>query len=160
MAYRSGYLENKEIKQKPIDFNGILRAFWRAGYKQATFLHWDLNKIAYTEDGRQWIEGVLKNDVFSTDHNFICTISPYCLELLDKMKKPANYKELINKVNIYGVLDEIRSCFKFDKDKTPFPAPFVQFLDENEKELYSLLFGDLFGNFNNYRTERMKAVWI
>ena len=93
MAYRSGYLENKEIKQKPIDFNGILRAFWRAGYKQATFLNWDLKKIAYTEDGRQWIEGVLKNDVFSTDNNFICTISPYCLEVLDKMEKPANYKE-------------------------------------------------------------------
>ena len=69
-------------------------------------------------------------------------------------------KKMLAKITTYGVLDEVRSCFKFDKDKTPFPAPFVQFLDENEKELYSLLFGDLFGNFNNYQTERMKAVWV
>lgn len=158
MAYRSGYLEKKEIKKKTIDFNYILRSFWRSGYKQASDLYWDTKKIACTKDGQQWIDGFLQNDVFSTDHNFICTISQHCLGILEKLQdKPANYKELINKANIFGALEEIRSCFKFDKIE--LPAPLVQFLDENEKELRSLLFGDSFGNFNIYRAERTKAVW-
>lgn len=138
---------------KQLDFQDVLRISWRHGYKAS--LTSGLEPAFFcTQAGREFMQKILESDAFDEEKAFALRLLPESWEVLRKIEKPDNYRELMNKAIKLGVLFELEE--KFSTAKLEITDQMDAFLAENEDEMLKLIFDDSGGAM---AIERQKAIF-
>ena len=138
---------------KQLDFQDVLRISWRHGYKAS--LTSGLEPAFFcTQAGREFMQKILESDAFDEEKAFALRLLPESWEVLRKIEKPDNYRELMNKAIKLGVLFELEE--KFSTAKLEITDQMDAFLAENEDEMLKLIFDDSEGAM---AIERQKAIF-
>lgn len=140
-------------KTKSLNFQDVLRISWRNGYKAS--LTSGLEPAFFcTQAGREFMQKILESDAFDEEKAFALRLLPESWEVLRKIEKPDNYRELMNKAIKLGVLFELEE--KFSTAKLEITDQMDAFLAENEDEMLKLIFDDSSGAM---AIERQKAIF-
>lgn len=140
-------------KTKSLNFQDVLRISWRHGYKAS--LTSGLEPAFFkTKAGREFMQKILDSDCFDEEKAFALRLLPESWEVLRKIEKPDNYRELMNKAIKLGVMFELEE--KFSKAKLEITDQMDDFLAENEDEMLKLIFDDSGGAM---AIERQKAIF-
>lgn len=140
-------------KTKSLNFQDVLRISWRNGYKAS--LTSGLEPAFFcTQAGREFMQKILDSDAFDEEKAFALRLLPESWEVLRKIEKPDNYRELMNKAIKLGVLFELEE--KFSTAKLEITDQMDAFLAENEDEMLKLIFDDSSGAM---AIERQKAIF-
>lgn len=138
---------------KQLDFHDVLRISWRHGYKAS--LTSGLEPAFFcTQAGREFMQKILESDAFDEEKAFALRLLPESWEVLRKIEKPDNYRELMNKAIKLGVLFELEE--KFSTAKLEITDQMDAFLAENEDEMLKIIFDDSGGAM---AIERQKAIF-
>ena len=138
---------------KQLDFQDVLRISWRHGYKAS--LTSGLEPAFFcTQAGREFMQKILESDAFDEEKAFALRLLPESWEVLRKIEKPDNYRELMNKAIKLGVLFELEE--KFSTAKLEITDQMDAFLAENEDEMLKIIFDDSGGAM---AIERQKAIF-
>lgn len=138
---------------KQLDFQDVLRISWRHGYKAS--LTSGLEPAFFcTQAGREFMQKILESDAFDEEKAFALRLLPESWEVLRKIEKPDNYRELMNKAIKLGVLFELEE--KFSTAKLEITDQMDAFLAENEDEMLKIIFDDSEGAM---AIERQKAIF-
>ena len=138
---------------KQLDFQDVLRISWRHGYKAS--LTSGLEPAFFcTQAGREFMQKILESDAFDEEKAFALRLLPESWEVLRKIEKPDNYRELMNKAIKLGVLFELEE--KFSTAKLEITDQMDDFLAENEDEMLKIIFDDSGGAM---AIERQKAIF-
>lgn len=138
---------------KQLDFQDVLRISWRHGYKAS--LTSGLEPAFFcTQAGRDFMQKILESDAFDEEKAFALRLLPESWEVLRKIEKPDNYRELMNKAIKLGVLFELEE--KFSTAKLEITDQMDAFLAENEDEMLKIIFDDSEGAM---AIERQKAIF-
>ena len=138
---------------KQLDFQDVLRISWRHGYKAS--LTSGLEPAFFcTQAGREFMQKILESDAFDEEKAFALRLLPESWEVLRKIEKPDNYRELMNKAIKLGVLVEVEE--KFSTAKLEITDQMDAFLAENEDEMLKIIFDDSGGAM---AIERQKAIF-
>ena len=138
---------------KQLDFQDVLRISCRHGYKAS--LTSGLEPAFFcTQAGREFIQKILESDAFDEEKAFALRLLPESWEVLRKIEKPDNYRELMNKAIKLGVLFELEE--KFSTAKLEITDQMYAFLAENEDEMLKIIFDDSEGAM---AIERQKAIF-
>ena len=138
---------------KQLDFQDVLRISWRHGYKAS--LTSGLEPAFFcTQAGREFMQKILESDAFDEENAFALRLLPESWEVLRKIEKPDNYRELMNKAIKLGVLFELEE--KFSTAKLEITDQMDAFLAENEDEMLKIIFDDSGGAM---AIERQKAIF-
>ena len=100
------------------------------------------------------MQKILESDAFDEEKAFALRLLPESWEVLRKIEKPDNYRELMNKAIKLGVLFELEE--KFSKARIEITDQMDAFLVENEDEMLKLIFDDSGGAM---AIERQKAIF-
>ena len=100
------------------------------------------------------MQKILESDCFDEEKAFALRLLPKSWEVLRKIEKPDNYRELMNKAIKLGVLFELEE--KFSTAKLEITDQMDDFLAENEDEMLKLIFDDSSGAM---AIERQKAIF-
>ena len=150
MAKKRNYYKDQA---KKLDFQDVLRISWRHGYKAS--LTSGLEPAFFkTKAGREFMQKILESDAFDEEKAFALRLLPESWEVLRKIKKPDNYRELMNKAIKLGVLFELEE--KFSSARIEITDQMDAFLVENEDEMLKLIFDDSGGAM---AIERQKAIF-
>ena len=126
-------------KTKSLDFQDVLRTSWRHGYKAS--LTSGLQPAFFkTKAGQDFMQKILDSDCFDEEKAFALRLLPESWEVLRKIEKPDNYRELINKAIKLGVMFELEE--KFSTARIEITDQMDAFLAENEDEMLKLIFDD------------------
>ena len=140
-------------KAKSLNFQDVLRISWRNGYKAS--LTSGLEPAFFcTQAGREFMQKILESDAFDEEKAFALRLLPESWEVLRRIEKPDNYRELMNKAIKLGVLFELEE--KFSTAKLEITDQMDAFLAENEDEMLKLIFNDSGGAM---AIERQKAIF-
>ena len=140
-------------KAKSLNFQDVLRISWRNGYKAS--LTSGLEPAFFkTKAGREFMQKILESDAFDEEKAFALRLLPESWEVLRKIEKPDNYRELMNKAIKLGVMFELEE--KFSTAKLEITDQMDDFLAENEDEMLKLIFDDSSGAM---AIERQKAIF-
>ena len=138
---------------KQLDFQDVLRISWRHGYKAS--LTSGLEPAFFcTQAGREFMQKILESDAFDEEKAFALRLLPESWEVLRKIEKPDNYRELMNKAIKLGVLFELEE--KFSTAKLEITDQMEAFLAENEDDMLKIIFDDSGGAM---AIERQKAIF-
>lgn len=150
MAKKRNYYKDQA---KKLDFQDVLRISWRHGYKAS--LTSGLEPAFFkTKAGREFMQKILDSDCFDEEKAFALRLLPESWEVLRKIEKPDNYRELMNKAIKLGVLFELEE--KFSSARIEITDQMDAFLVENEDEMLKLIFDDSGGAM---AIERQKAIF-